>query len=100
MPKLYDYFGLTVLFYSNEHEPVHVHGLYQGCECRADFSIVDGKVVGIQIHTVRGRKPLGASRRKDFKDLTEHFADEIVQKWVDCFVLHKAIQSKQIDRRL
>jgi len=30
MPKLYEYFGLVVLFYSNEHHPVHVHGLYQG----------------------------------------------------------------------
>ena len=26
MPKLYEYFGLIILFYANEHEPVHVHG--------------------------------------------------------------------------
>jgi hypothetical protein len=39
MPKLYEYFGLIVLFYSNEHEPVHVHGKYQGCESRAEFII-------------------------------------------------------------
>ena len=25
MPKLYDYFGLVFLFYSQEHEPIHVH---------------------------------------------------------------------------
>jgi len=23
MPKLYEYFGLIVLFYSNEHYPIH-----------------------------------------------------------------------------
>lgn len=28
MPKLYDYFGLVFLFYSHEHEPIHVHGKY------------------------------------------------------------------------
>jgi hypothetical protein len=28
MPKLYEYFGLRVFFYANEHEPVHVHGFY------------------------------------------------------------------------
>lgn len=26
MPKLYEYFGLIIMFYANEHEPVHVHG--------------------------------------------------------------------------
>lgn len=36
MPKLYEYFGLIVMFYANEHEPVHVHGKFQGCESRAD----------------------------------------------------------------
>ncbi len=24
MPKIYTYLGITILFYSNEHEPVHV----------------------------------------------------------------------------
>ena len=47
MPKLYEYFGLTVLFYSNEHEPVHVHGLFQGTESRAELVIENGKVVSI-----------------------------------------------------
>ena len=30
MPKLYEYFGLVIFFYSNEHEPIHVHGAWQG----------------------------------------------------------------------
>jgi hypothetical protein len=42
MPKLYEYFGLLVLFYSNEHEPVHVHGKYQGYESKAEFIIENG----------------------------------------------------------
>ena len=28
MPKLYEYFGLIIMFYANEHVPVHVHGKY------------------------------------------------------------------------
>ena len=35
MPKLYEYLGIIVLFYSNEHLPIHVHGKYQGKEMRA-----------------------------------------------------------------
>lgn len=29
MPKLYEYFGVVVYFFSREHEPIHVHGKYQ-----------------------------------------------------------------------
>ena len=40
MPKLYEYFGIVVMFYSNEHEPVHVHSKYQGHEMRAEIIVV------------------------------------------------------------
>lgn len=100
MPKLYEYFGLVVLFYSNEHQPVHVHGLYQGRECKADFTIVDGKVVDIRFRSVKGRRPLEPGQLSDFKVLVNAYSEEIVQKWVDYFVLHKAIQSQRIGRRL
>lgn len=100
MPKLFEYFGLVVLFYSNEHEPVHVHGLYQGCECRADLTILNGRVVDIQFHPVKGRRPLEPAQMGDFKTLAEHYADEIVGKWIDYFVLHKTIRPVRIDRRI
>lgn len=43
MPKLYEYFGLIILFYSNEHEPIHVHAKYQGTESKAEFIIDNGQ---------------------------------------------------------
>ena len=46
MPKLYEYFGLIVMFYANEHEPVHVHAKCQGRESRAALIILDGVVTG------------------------------------------------------
>ncbi len=100
MPKLYEYFGLVVLFYSNEHEPVHVHGLYQGRECRADFTIMDGKVVEVEFLSVKGRRPLDGTQLSDFKLVVNKYADDIVRKWVDYFVMHKSIKSERIDRRL
>ncbi|MCF7848206.1 MAG: DUF4160 domain-containing protein [Kiritimatiellales bacterium] len=100
MPKLYEYFGLIVLFYSNEHEPVHVHGIYHGCECRADLIIEDGRVVDILFNPVRGRRPLENTQLSDFKKLVNMHAEDIVQKWVDYFIMHKAIKPEHIDRRL
>ena len=96
MPKLYEYFGLTVLFYSNEHEPVHVHGKYQGCENRAELVIANGRVVEIHYSTVRGRRPLPEAQFRDFQLLVELKAEEIVQRWIDYFVLHIPIPAQQI----
>jgi hypothetical protein len=70
MPKLYEYFGLVVLFYSNEHEPIHVHGKFQGRESKAEIILVDAK------------------------------AQDIVNKWIDYFVLHKSVRSERITQRL
>jgi hypothetical protein len=47
-PKLYEYFGIIILFYSNEHEPIHVHGKYQGTESRAEIIIDNGEIVEIR----------------------------------------------------
>jgi hypothetical protein len=38
MPK-YEYFGLIFLFYSNEHEPIHIHGKYQDKERKAEMRL-------------------------------------------------------------
>lgn len=100
MPKLYEYFGLIILFYSNEHEPIHVHGKYQGTESKADIIIVDGQIVDIRFSSVRGRKPLPRPQMKNFETVVEHYAKEIVQKWVDYFVFHKAISPEKIMQKI
>src|SRR5213592_3646884 len=100
MPKLYEYMGILVLFYSNEHEPVHVHGRYQGRESRAELLIENGRVVRIAYTSVRGRRPLQDERLRDLQTLVEHFAQDIVQKWIDYFVLHRRIRPEKITRRI
>jgi hypothetical protein len=37
MPKLYEYLGLIILFYLNEHEPIHVQCKFQGKESKANI---------------------------------------------------------------
>jgi hypothetical protein len=100
MPKLYDYFGLVVLLYSNEHEPVHVHGRYQGRESKAELIIEDGVVVDIRFASVRGRRPLEGMQLRNFEALTRNFAADILHKWIDYFILHKEITSVTVNRRL
>ena len=79
MPKLYEYFGLILLFYSNEHEPVHVHGKYNEQECRAEFTIVDGLVTKIEYFSVKGRRPLTKKVMRDFQKVSTYYASDIVR---------------------
>jgi hypothetical protein len=100
MPKVFTYLGIIILFYSNEHEPIHVHGKHQGHESKAEIIIEDGEVKEVRIKPVKGRKPLQPALLNDFKKFVEAYADEIVQKWIDYFVFHKQITCENINRRI
>jgi hypothetical protein len=100
MPKLYEYFGLIVLFYANKHEPVHVHGKCQGREARAELLVVNGAVVEIRYAATPGRPPLTPQELRYFEEVVSARADDIVAKWIDFFVLHKPVRAEHITRRL
>lgn len=101
MPKLYEYFGLYVLFYSNEHEPIHVHGIDpDGRELKAEIVVKNGKIIRIRYIAVGNRPALTGRSLKDFKTLVSAKADDIVKKWVDFFVLKKPVKTVRINKRL
>ena len=100
MPKIFEYLGLIIFFYSNEHEPIHVHAKYGSQESKAEFYIVNGIIVEIKIKIVKGFKPLSGSKLRDFEDFLKIYADNIVQKWVDYFVYHKDIEFEKINTRI
>lgn len=79
---------------------MHVHGRCQGRESKGELVIEKGKVTQVRYSSVKGKKPLSKSELKDFQLVTEHYADEIVQKWIDYFILHKAIDAQTIARRI
>lgn len=100
MPKLYEYFRLIILFYSNEHEPIHVHGKYQGKENKAEIIFEGGEFREIRISEVRGKLPLDTQSRKKFTKFVEHYREEIVNKWINFFIYNKEIQPEIINKKI
>jgi hypothetical protein len=100
MPKLYEYFGLRVYFYTNEHEPIHVHGRHAGRESRAEIIVEGGRVVGVVFGEVAGKRPLEGQKRRDFEALVEAKADDIVRRWIEFFVHNIRSKPETIIRRL
>ena len=98
MPKIYEYLGIVLFFYSNEHEPIHVHGKYEGKESKAEIHMLNGKIHKIVIKD-RGAG-LEAKKRKEFEEFVHAYADDIVNKSVDYFVRKKHVKPKTITRKV
>lgn len=100
IPKIFEYLGIIIFFYSNEHEPIHVHAKKGGLESKAEFFISNGQITEIKIVAIRGSQPLKGKDLKDFKIPLEEYADKIVEKWISYFVYHKNVKFERITKRL
>ena len=100
MPKIFEYLGILIFFYSNEHEPIHVHAKKGEYESKAEFYIVNGEISEIKITYISGLRPLKGKNLKDFEIFLEKYADKIVEKWINYFVYHKDVEFEKITKRL
>ena len=100
MPKIFEYLGILIYFYSNEHEPIHVHARKGENESKAEFIIQNGEITEIRIKQVDRFTPLSNAEMKLFKEFLEIFANKVVQKWIDYFILHKDVEFERITKRV
>lgn len=100
MPKLYEYFGLIILFYTNKHEPIYVHGKYQGKENKTKLLFEERKFVGIRVSYVKGKDHLDPKTLKKFQRIVEIYSHDIVVKWVGFFVYNKKIEPEKITQKI
>jgi len=48
MPEIFEYFGIIFYFYSNGHEPIHVHVAAGDCETIFELIMEDGELKEIR----------------------------------------------------
>ena len=100
MPKIFEYLGILIFFYSNEHEPVHVHAKKGEYESKAEFYIVNGEISEIKIKSISGSRPLKGKDLRNFEVFLEKYADKIIEKWINYFVYHKDVKFEKITKRI
>lgn len=100
MPKIFEYLGIVIFFYANDHEPIHVHARYGDCVSKAEFVIIDGKVVEITIKPAGNVEGLKQPELRKFNDFLAVYKDRIVEKWIDFFVYKKKIKFERITKKL
>lgn len=100
MPKVLEYFGMIFYFYSNEHLPIHIHVSYNEYESVFEIFFEDGSLKEVRLRKSSGQGPLPTVQLKEAQKVVEHYAQDIVNKWTDFFVLKKKVKSLKITRRL
>lgn len=99
MPKIYEYFGLVFFFYSNEHEPIHVHVKRGKNEIVFEIIMENGVLSEIK---VREGSSISLSE-KDIataREFVEKYWKNIVLKWINFFVMKKKIRSTTITKKI
>ena len=100
MPKIYEYLGFIFYFYSNEHEPIHVHVTKAERESIFEIILLEGQLQQIKKRKARSKIPLTDKEEKEAIIFIEEYHKKIIEKWINFFVLKKAIKSTKITRKL
>ncbi len=100
MPKLFEYLGLVLRFYSNEHESVHVHAFYKENQTKVEFIIENGIITQINYKKIAGFEMIPTEKIKDLETLIEVYKYDIIQLWIKFFVLNEKISCKKIKTKI
>jgi hypothetical protein len=100
MPKIYEYFGFIFFFYSNEHEPIHVHVIKGGYQTVFELILMDGELQEIRTRTEAGYLPLSEKESAAAEDFIRAYYKNIVEKLMNFFVLKKRVRCTQITKKV
>jgi hypothetical protein len=99
-PKILEYQGITVKFFSDEHEPIHVHCIYGEYQTKVELYVKDKEIIDIKYKKVKGFESIPEKKMKDVKVLIEQFKYEIVADWINFFVYHSEVKVRKITQKL
>jgi hypothetical protein len=100
MPKLYEYFGLIFLFYSDDHDPMHLHVQSGDREGIVMLILVEGRLVELRWRAKRGADMLTEKEQRDAEAFVQAMKSDIIRKWTAFYVEHKRIKPERITRRV
>lgn len=100
MPKIYEYFGFVFFFFSNEHEPIHVHVIKGGRQTVFDLYLMDGELQEIRSRGETGYDLLSQKESAVAERFIRAYYKNIVEKWTNFFVLKKKVRCTLITKKL
>ena len=100
MPQIYDYLGFVFRFYSDAHNPIHVHVEKGEYESIYELIIVNGLLVELTHRKKKGVDAIPEIDRKKVEKFIQIYYKGIVEKWANYFVLNIPVKSTKITKKL
>ena len=100
MPKIYEYLGFIFFFYSNEHEPIHVHVIKGDRQTVFELILSDGYLIEIHRRKDSGYKMLEDRDSSQAEQFIKAYYKNIIEKWMNFFVLKKRVRCTLITKKL
>ena len=100
MPKIFEYLGFIFYFYSNEHEPVHVHVIHGDQESIFDLIMLDGELTEVNVRVKKGVEPLPEKDQRTAEAFIKKYHKNIIDKWVKFFVMKQRVRTTIIRKKL
>ena len=98
MPTIYQYLGIVFRFYSNEHEPVHIHADYKGAVMVVKLYTKNGVVVKVEYEENTGKFP--PAKLKDLKIFVSANKNTLAYAWTQFFENKAKLKPIIITRRI
>jgi len=98
MPKLYEYLGIAIWFYSDEHNPIHVHAKYGDNEIKVELYEANGIVYDVQYKDINGK--FTPAKMKDLKIFINENKGAILYAWKQVFEQQVKLKPIRITKRI
>ncbi len=98
MPKLYDYLGISIWFFTDEHNPIHVHARHDNDEVKVEIYERNGIVYDVQYKEIRGK--FTPAKMRDLKMFINENKSAILYAWKQVFEQKTKIKPIKITKRI
>jgi len=86
MPIVYEYLGIIIRFYSNEHEPIHIHADYDGATVKISLFVKNEVVYRVSYKKEKGT--FNNAKLVDLKHFVSVNKNALLFAWKQYFELN------------
>lgn len=98
MPVIYEYLGIVISFWSNEHQPVHVHATYGDAIVKVPFYVDNCKIATIRYKEEKGS--FNKAKLRQLKEFISLYKYAILYAWEQKFVENVQIKKVVITNKI
>ena len=99
MPVIYEYLGITIGFYTNDHEPIYIHATYGKAVMKVILHTKDGKVYRTTYQQV-SKADFPAAKLTQLKEFVAKYKEAMLFAWEQVFTYGNTIKRVVITKKI